>query len=329
MNKPVNILLSMKKEDQEKKDEFLDRLNYLLTKHKYHISSHKNETSGKEEKLIGDITCWFNEAGELVYNNPKEIQKYFQDIDDATNYRSIAYQNFLERVHINHIAFDACDKMKYKSSTLQSVYEKICKINEEESDPAFKDLLFQDIFKLCVDFSATLEIRITTECEVEEERLKEERERGGVDLVKREFPENKVIKIYELKVGDEEKKSFQRKLYQTLMKHKYYVNHISEVCDFTKWCNGKSGNNAFVVKKLKYYFDDIIDDDAKRVQLFLVHRNTPFSQITTYYENSGMGYTKDEIEKALVIAKEEKNAFYTKFFELLIEYDMIIEIVGT
>jgi hypothetical protein len=325
-NKHVNILLSMKREDKEKKDEFLDRLNYLLTKHKYYVSSHKNEESGKEEKLIGDITCWFNQDGSLVYNNDKELKKYFQDIDDATNYRSHAYQNFIENVNINHIAFDACDKMKYKSSTLNTIYQKICKMNEEETDLSLKDLLFQDVFQLCSDFSASLEINITTECEIEEERIQNERSRGGTDLAKREFPENKVIKIYRLCVSDENAKIFQRKLYQTLMKHKYYVNHISEVCDFTKWYSSKNATNVYVIKKLKYYFDDILDDDAKRAQLFLVHRNTPFHQITSYYEHNGMGYTKDEIEKALALAKKDENIFYTKLFELFIEYDMILEI---
>ena len=80
------------------------------------------------------------------------------------------------------------------------------------------------------------------------------------------------------------------------------------------------------MKKLKYYFDDMIDDDNKRVQLFLLHRNTPFNKHTTYYDHAGMGYGKEEISKALILAQEDKNTFYVKLFELLIEYDIIIEI---
>ncbi len=316
----VNIILSMKKEDKEKKDEFLERLDSLLTKYKYKVSSRNNQ------KLIADITCWYNDENELVYNNDKEINKYLGQIDDATNYRSSVYQDFIENVNINHIAFDVCDKMKYNSVTLKKIYEKIREINQNESDDQLKDILFEDVFHLCVEYEASLEIRITTEYEMEEERLKEEIARGGMDTVKREFPENKVLKMYQLKVKSEDEKVFKNKLYKILMKYKYYVNQLSEIFDFSKWFHSKNGSNTYIMKKLKYYFDDMIDDDNKRVQLFLLHRNTPFNKHTTYYDHVGMGYGKEEISKALILAQEDKNTFYVKLFELLIEYDIIIEI---
>ena len=322
-----HLLLSMKKEDREKREELLSRLDSLLHKYKYYVSTHKDEEKGTEEKLIGDLTCWYNQEGKLIYNT--ELEHFFKNIDDATHYRSCAYENFVSNVNINHIAFDALHKMKYSSDTLEKVYQKIRVLNTEECERELKDMLFEEVFALCVQYEALLEIHITTEQEVEEARVREEKKRGGTEVVKRDFPENRVIKEYCLCVKEESERAFKHKLYQLLMKHKYFVNHISEVCDFSKWCSAKSGNNTYIMKKLKYYFDDMVDVESKRIQLFLVHRNTPFSEITKYYESSGMGYTSDEIRKALEIAKEEEKNFYIKLFELMLEYDMILEVKGT
>lgn len=312
----------MKKEDEHKKDTFLRALAALLKKFEYSVSKRKNESGEGEFDLTADITCWFTRDGKLVYTDPNEIGKYLKNVDDATNYRSNTYNNFISNVNINHIAFDASHGMKYN---LKRVYEKICKMDEDAKDP-----LFEDVFKLCANYEgSTLTIRITTESELEDERVAMEISRGASkeECRRREFPENKVVKIYQLDVEKEEnRREFQQKLYKILMKHKYYVNHISEVCDFSKWCSSKSGNNLYIMKQLKYYFDDMIDEEQKRIQLFLVHRNTPFCDFTRYDECAGMGYGKDEFIIAREVAGKEESTFYMKLFDLFIEYDIIMEI---
>ncbi len=68
-----------------------------------------------------------------------------------------------------------------------------------------------------------------------------------------------------------------------------------------------------------------------RLQLFLLHRNKKFDEITTFYESDGMGYTKDEIEFLYENAEKESNSnnseFYKKLFKLFINYDIIIKIM--
>jgi hypothetical protein len=111
------------------------------------------------------------------------------------------------------------------------------------------------------------------------------------------------------------------------MKYKYHINNMSEICDFSKWLSDKYGNNDYIMKSLKYYFDDIHDDDNIRLQLFLLHRNKSFDEITTFYESNGMGYDKEEIELLYQNAVKEEHTFYTKLFKLFLEYDIIIKII--
>ncbi len=312
-----NIILSMNNEIKDKKDEFISRLDNLLTKFKYKVSSRNDNTSS-----IGDISCWYNEAGNLVVLDKDELPKYFKNIDDATNYRSKAYDFHIENVNLNHIAFDVKSNMNYNNETIKKVYEKICLTNIDD-----KNLLFEDTFKVMVDYNACLEIIISTEVEEEEKRIATEKARGASNIVKNEYTENNVIKKYNIKVNEEKEREFKNKLYKTLMKHKHHVNNINDVCDFSKWLNDKYGNNISVMKSLKYYFDDIIDDDNVRLKLFLLHRNKSFDEITTFYEANGMGYDKDEIEFLYKNAEKEDNEFYKKLFKLFLEYDIIIKIM--
>ena len=315
-----NIILSMNHEIKDKKNEFLEQLHHLLKKYNYKVATRK------ESSLLGDLSCWYNEATNLVALDANELPKYFKNIDDATNYRSKAYNYHIENVNLNHISFDAKSNMKYNQETMKKVYEKIC-FNNATSDLHEKNPLFEDAFKVMVDYNASLEIIITTEAEEEEKRIAMEKARGASHIVKNEYPENKVLKKYNIKVSDEKERQFRNKLYKTLMKHKHHVNSINEICDFSKWLNDKYGNNISVMKSLKYYFDDIIDDDNVRLQLFLLHRNKKFDEITTFYEADGMGYTKDEIEFLYENAQKDNNDFYKKLFKLFINYDIIIKIM--
>ncbi len=319
-----NIILSMNNEIKDKKNEFLEQVHHLLKKYNYKVATRK------ETSLLGDLSCWYNEAGNLVALDPNELPKYFKNIDDATNYRSKAYNYHIENVNLNHISFDAKNEMKYKAETLKKVYEKIC-TNNHDSEFNEKNPLFEDVFKIIVDYEASLEIIITTEQEEEEKRIAFEKARGTVQIVKNEYPENRVIKKYNIKVENNEKiREFKNKLYKTLMKHKHHVNSINDITDFSKWLNDKYGNNITVMKSLKYYFDDILDDDNIRLQLFLLHRNKKFDEITSFYEANDMGYTKDEIQFLYENAEKEctkSSEFYKKLFKLFIHYDIIIKII--
>ncbi len=321
-----NIILSMNHEIKDKKNEFLEQVHHLLKKYNYKVASRK------ESSLLGDLSCWYNEAGNLVALDPNELPKYFKNIDDATNYRSKAYNYHTENVNLNHISFDAKSGMKYKSETLKKVYEKIC-ANNNDSEFNEKNPLFEDVFKIIVDYEASLEIMITTEEEEEEKRVASEKARGASNILKNEYPENRIIKKYNIQINDISKiREFKNKLYKTLMKHKHHVTSIHDITDFSKWLNDKYGNNISVMKNLKYYFDDIIDDDNVRLQLFLLHRNKKFDEITTFYESDGMGYTKDEIEFLYENVEKDKDSsntkeFYKKLFKLFINYDIIIKIM--
>lgn len=315
-----NIILSMNHEIKDKRNEFLEQVHHLLKKYNYKVATRK------ESSLLGDLSCWYNECDNLVALDANELPKYFKNIDDATNYRSKAYNYHIENVNLNHISFDAKSGMKYNQETIKNVYEKIC-LNNATSDLYEKNPLFEDAFKVMVDYNASLEIMITTKVEEEEKRIAAEKARGASHIVKNEYPENKVLKKYNIKVSDEKEREFRNKLYKTLMKHKHHVKSINDICDFSKWLNDKYGHNISIMKSLKYYFDDIIDDDNVRLQLFLLHRNKKFDEITTFYESDGMGYTKDEIEFLYENAEKENNDFYKKLFKLFINYDIIIKII--
>ncbi len=323
-----NIILSMNNEIKDKKNEFLEQVHNLLKKYNYKVATRK------ESSLLGDLSCWYNEAGNLVALDSNELPKYFKNVDDATNYRSKAYNYHIENVNLNHIAFDAKSGMKYRDETLKKVYEKIC-ANNNDSELNEKNPLFEDVFKIIVDYKASLEIIISTEQEEEEKRIATEKARGALNIVKNEFPENRVIKKYNIKIENESKeriREFKNKLYKTLMKHKHHVTSINDITDFSKWLNDKYGNNISVMKSLKYYFDDIIDDDNVRLQLFILHRNKKFDEITTFYESDGMGYTKDEIQFLYENVEKDKDSsntkeFYKKLFKLFINYDIIIKIM--
>jgi hypothetical protein len=152
-----NIILSMNNEIKDKKDEFMERLYSLLTKFNYKVSSRKNDN--KDELLIGDMSCWYNEKGELAVLDKNELPKYFKNIDDATNYRMKAYNYHIENVNLNHIAFDVKNNMKYNNNTLKKVYEKICE-NNNNSNEEEKNHFFEAIFKIIVDYNCNLEIII-------------------------------------------------------------------------------------------------------------------------------------------------------------------------
>ena len=316
-----NIILSMNNEMKDKKNEFLEQVHNLLKKYNYKVATRK------ESSLLGDLSCWYNESGNSIALDANELPKYFKNIDDATNYRSKAYNYHIENVNLNHISFDAKSDMKYGAETLKKVYEKIC-INNSTSDIHEKNPLFEDAFKVMVDYNASLEIMITTEVEEEEKRIAAEKLRKAIDIVKNEYRENRVIKKYNIKISEDKEREFKNKLYKTLMKHKHHVTSINDICDFSKWLNDKYGNNMNVMKSLKYYFDDMIDDDNVRLQLFLLHRNKKFDEITTFYESDGMGYTKDEIQFLYENTEKENNSeFYKKLFKLFINYDIIIKII--
>lgn len=310
---------------KDKKNEFLEKIHHLLKKYNYKVAT------CKESSLLGDLSCWYNEADNLMALDSNELPKYFKNIDDATNYRSKAYNYYIENVNLNHIVFDVKSGMKYNNDTMKKVYEKIC-LNNATSDLYEKNPLFEDAFKVMIDYNASLEIIITTEQEEEEKRIYAEKKRGISNIIKNEYPENRVIKKYNIKVTQDKEREFKNKLYKTLMKHKHHVNSINNICDFSEWLNDKYGHNITVMKSLKYYFDYIIDDDNIRLQLFLLHRNKKFDEITTFYEADGMGYTKDEIQFLYENVEKEKddtknNEFYKKLFKLFINYDIIIKII--
>ena len=71
-------------ENKDKKDEFMSRLDSLLSKFNYKITSNKNN-----EKLLGDMSCWFNEKGNMVCLDQNELPKYFKNVDDVTHRQAI------------------------------------------------------------------------------------------------------------------------------------------------------------------------------------------------------------------------------------------------
>lgn len=283
----IDINLSVSDKNNDKYNKFLDNLALLLTKYKYKF----------DKKHLKNIKRWYNEFDEIVFNNDKEINKYLKNIDDDSNIRSNIYNAFIKDVNINNIQFDACDNMKYNSNTIKKIYEEICLINQNK----IKDIFFEEVFKLLVDYEGFLEI----------------------SNVKNE---NTLTKIYELKVKNEEEKIFKNKLYKILLKQGYHVNNFDDICDFSKWLNNKYGNNINFMSKLKYYFNDIIDDDNKRYELFLSQRNISLSDNSTYYDFCGAKYSNEQLSKALLLAEKDENIFYIDFFKLCIEYNVFIHI---
>ncbi len=325
-----NMILSMHNEKKEKKDEFMERLHNLLEKYKYKVSSRKNEETNKEEILYGDLSCWYNSSGKLVALENDELPFYFKNVDDATYYRSKAFDYHIENVNLNHVCFDVKNNMKYNSNIIKQVYEKICKNNQSSDEMIEKNIFFEDAFKVLAEYNASLEIIITTEEEEESKYIAKELARGAIVKPKEkdEKRENKVLKLYKINVNEEKENVCKKELYKVLLKHKYHVTKMEDVFNFAKWYN-KNESNSFIMKTLKYYFDDMIDDDKIRVTLFLLHRNKTMDDITKFYESDGMGYGKEEFIQCLENAEKSKyeNAnFYNKLFKLFIEYDIILKI---
>jgi hypothetical protein len=345
-----NIILSMNKEDETKKDEFMERLAALLKENEITVSS-RIGADGKEEFVTADMSCWYSNKGYPCYFEADHLPTYFKGVDDMTNYRGRAFNNHLDNVNINHVAFDLMNGMKYKNETLKRVYEKICEVNRMEMEGGeshlWKNQLFEDAFKVITENGGNLEIVVTTEDDLEKEREKAEKKRGAATTYQR--PEradgwvNPVVKIYKIGFSDEatdmtceaggsEKvHTIKRMLYRTLMKHKYHVDHMDDTLDFSKW-KGPNGTNSAVMKTLKYYFDNMVDDDMIRFKYYLVHTNRTMDDITSFYESDGMWYDQEQIE--MMVANSEKigsdslvNRFYTKLFKLFLEYKIIIKIV--
>lgn len=341
-----NILLSMNKEDETKKDEFMERLHTLLKDADITVGS-RTGADGKVEYVTADMSCWNTKDDSPCYFAAEHLPTYFKGVDDMTNYRGRAFNNHLDNVNINHVAFDLMNGMKYKNETLKKVYEKICTVNrmEMEGDEThlWKNQLFEDAFKVITENGGNLEIVVTTEDDLEKEREKAEKKRGAGSTYQRpERPEgwvNPVVKIY--KIGfdqyatDDKIDTIQRMLYRALMKNKYHVDHRDETLDFSKW-KGPNGTNSTVMKTLKYYFDDMVDDDLIRFKYYLVHTNRTMDDITSFYESDGMWYDQEQIEMMLANAEKERekvkpdsqvNLFYTQLFNLFLEYKIIIKIV--
>ena len=338
-----NIILSMSKEDETKKDEFMERLAALLKENDITVSS-RIGADGKEEFVTADMSCWHTkEKGYPCYFEAEHLPTYFKGVDDMTNYRGRAFNNHLDNVNINHVAFDLMNGMKYKNETLKKVYEKICAVNRMEMDGGethlWKNQLFEDAFKVITENGGHLEIVVTTEEDLEKEREKVEKKRGaGATYQRPERPEgwvNPVVKIYKIGFGNEDSlekiDTIQRMLYRALMKNKYHVDHRNETLDFSKW-KGPNGTNSAVMKTLKYYFDDMVDDDLVRFKYYLVHTNRTMDDITSFYESDGMWYDQEQIEMMLTNAEKvgpdsKMNRFYTNLFKLFLEYKIIIKIV--
>ncbi len=333
-----NIILSMRKEDETKKDEFMERLATLLKENEITVSSRMG-ADGKEEFVTADMSCWYSNKGYPCYFEAEHLPTYFKGVDDMTNYRGRAFNNHLDNININHVAFDLMNGMKYKNETLKKVYEKIRAVNASEEDHLWKNQLFEDAFKVITENGGHLEIVVTTEDDLEKEREKAERKRGaGATYQRPERPEgwvNPVVKIYKIgfdaEASDDKVDTIQRMLYRALMKNKYHVDHRDETLDFSKW-KGPNGTNSAVMKTLKYYFDDMVDDDLIRFKYYLVHTNRTMDDITSFYESDGMWYDQEQIE--MMLANAEKigsdsrvNRFYTKLFKLFLEYKIIIKIV--
>jgi len=290
-----NIILSMKNENREKESEFMGRLEALMKKYKYYVSTRKEDE--REIALYGDMSCWYNKEGQLVYLT--ELPKLFENVDDSTGYRSHNYLRYLEELNLNYITFDVKNGMKYKSETLRKVYEKIVRIHAECTDAEEKNLMLEEAFAKIVEYEGSLEIFV--------------REENGV-----------ISKSYKIHSAREEE--LKRLLYRILLKHKYHVDNIASVLDFTKWHSNKTGNSSLLAKTLKYYFDDIVDDDAVRLQLFLHQRNKKMNDIVPFYQNPGMGYDEIAIAKVLENARSVDNKFYQKLFQLMLDYQVIISI---
>lgn len=354
-----NIILSMNKEDEGKKDEFMGRLYTLLDENEIEVMS-RIGPDGEKVYVTADMSCWFTKKGTPCYFDEDDLPTYFKGVDDMTNYRGRAFNNHLDNVNINHVAFDLMNGMKYKNETLKNVYKKICEVNRMDMEGGeahlWKNPLFEDAFKIITENGGNLEIVVTTEDDLEKEREKTERKRGaGATYQRPERPEgwiNPVVKIYKIGFGGEEEatenkvqtikrmlptpcnlldlKEIQRRLYRALMKNKYHVDHIDDVLDFSKW-KGQNGTNSLVMKTLKYYFDNMVDDDMIRFKYYLVHTNKTMDDITSFYESDGMWYDQEQIEMMLVNAEKKPesrvNRFYTKLFKLFIEYKIIIKIM--
>jgi hypothetical protein len=350
-----NIILSMNKEDEGKKDEFMERLSTLLKENNIKVHS-RIGADGKEEYVTADMSCWHTDDCYPCYFDEDHLPTYFKGVDDMTNYRGRAFNHHLDNININHVAFDLMNGMKYKNETLKKVYQKICEVNASEDNPLYwypngeqqvsgtyhhwKNQLFEDAFKTITENGGNLEIVVTTEDDLEKEREKMERKRGaGATYQRPERPEgwvNPVVKIYKIGFGGEEEatenkvQTIKRMLYRTLMKNKYHVDHIDDVLDFSKW-KGQNGTNSLVMKTLKYYFDNMVDDDMIRFKYYLVHTNKSMDDITSFYESDGMWYDQEQIEMMLANAEKKPesrvNRFYTKLFKLFIEYKIIIKIM--